>query len=42
MSSINKIFYGRQSISDSDIQNVTKSLINKTLTQGPLVTKIRK
>tara|TARA_B110001450_G_scaffold252067_1_gene273144 strand:+ start:90 stop:1268 length:1179 start_codon:yes stop_codon:yes gene_type:complete len=40
VSSINKIFYGRQSISDSDIQNVTKSLINKTLTQGPLVTKL--
>ena len=41
MPSINKIFYGRQSISDSDIQNVTKSLINKTLTQGPLVNKLQ-
>ena len=40
MPSINKIFYGRQSISDNDIKNVKKSLKYKTLTQGPLVTKL--
>ena len=40
MPSINKIFYGRQSISDNDIKNVKKSLEYKTLTQGPLVTKL--
>ena len=40
MPSINKIFYGRQSISDNDIKNVKKSLKYKTLTQGPLVAKL--
>ena len=40
MSSINKIFYGSQSISNNDIKNVKKSLKYKTLTQGPLVNKL--
>ena len=40
MSSKNKIFYGRQSISSDDIKNVKKSLKRRTLTQGPLVTKL--
>ena len=40
MSSKTKIFYGRQSISSDDIKNVKKSLECKTLTQGPLVTKL--
>ncbi len=40
MPSLNKIFYGRQSISDNDIKNVKKSLRCKTLTQGPLVAKL--
>ena len=42
MSSINKISYGRQSISNNDIISVKKSLQNKTLTQGPLVAKLEK
>lgn len=35
-----KIFYGRQSISSDDINNVKKSLKCSTLTQGPLVAKL--
>jgi dTDP-4-amino-4,6-dideoxygalactose transaminase len=42
LSSINKISYGRQSISNNDIISVKKSLQNKTLTQGPLVAKLEK
>ena len=40
MSSINKIFYGRQSISNNDIKSVKRSLERKTLTQGSLVSKL--
>tara|TARA_Y100000992_G_scaffold194603_1_gene132300 strand:- start:447 stop:1625 length:1179 start_codon:yes stop_codon:yes gene_type:complete len=42
VSSLKKIFYGRQSISKSDIRIVEKSLKNKTLTQGPLVQELEK
>ncbi len=42
MQSLKKIFYGRQSISASDIKSVKRSLENRTLTQGPIVNNLEK